>query len=136
MLVKYYGQYNMANVHTDNQCCYQYGSVPRNESNCVVEGRQLSLNCIVNNPHDNFTNLTVRWFRNFSRILVDDNQNEYTLDAQFEKTPVTNITNGSCRYGPLYRDKFILVINNFTSDKNGYYLCQIIVNNSISQPSK
>ena len=74
------------------QCCYQYGSVPRNESNCVVEGRQLSLNCIVNNPQDNFTDLTVRWFRNFSRILVDDNQNEYTLDFYFEKTPVTNIT--------------------------------------------
>ena len=25
------------------KCCYLYGSVPRNESNCVLEGRQTTL---------------------------------------------------------------------------------------------
>ena len=35
----------------------------------------------------------------------------------------------------LYRDMFILIISNFTSDKDGYYLCQIFVNNSVSQRS-
>ena len=42
----------------------------------------------------------------------------------------------NCSTGPLYRDVFILVIFNFTSEKNGYYWCQINVNNSISQPSQ
>ena len=37
--------------------------------------------------------------------------------------------------GPLYRDFFVLQILNFTSDKNGYYRCQIFVNNSVSQYS-
>ena len=35
------------------------------------------------------------------------------------------IGNNYCPAGPLYRDTFILSINNFSSDKNGYYWCQI-----------
>ena len=50
-------------VCADGQCCYLYGSVPRNDSNCVPENGQFILNYIVYNPRDNFTDLTVRWFR-------------------------------------------------------------------------
>ena len=35
----------------------------------------------------------------------------------------------------LYRDSFILGISNFTIDKNGYYWCQLVINNTYTQPS-
>lgn len=46
-----------------DQCCYFYASTPRNDSNCIPEGDQLPLNCIIHNPRKAFTNLSVRWFR-------------------------------------------------------------------------
>ena len=125
------------------ECCYLYGSVPRNESNCVVEGRQIALYFIVYNPHDSFTNFTVRWFRNADptraaasseEIKVTGIQVEYYFF--YEIVSMTSLVFQNCSTGPLYRDTFILVINNFTSDKNGYYWCQTYVNNSISQPSQ
>ena len=120
-----------------------YGSVPHNESNCVIEGRQIALNFIIYNPRDNFTNWTVRWFRNdnMSRATLSTeelthNQSEYIL-FQVNASNLS-LANGNinCSAGPLYRDIFILFINNFSSDKNGYYWCQIVVNNSISQLSQ
>ena len=130
-------------THTGYQCCYLYGSVPHNESNCVAEGSQLSLNFYIYNPHDNFTNMTVRWFRNgnmarssSSNEEITDNQSEYMLFQDNASNPSLTIENINCSAGPLYRDIFILFINNFSSDKNGYYWCQIVVNNSISQPSQ
>ena len=50
-------------TYADNQCCYLYGSVPTNNSVCVIDGRTLGLTCYVYNPHIPFTDLTVRWFR-------------------------------------------------------------------------
>ena len=129
-------------VHTDTQqCCYLYGSTPRNGSNCVREGTQFSLIYFILNPHDNFTNLTVKWFKadNVSRYestpdseAIPDSQGDY----QFYASVSTQNTSFSCNIGPLYRDRFILIINNFKSDNNGYYWCQIFVNNSVSQPSQ
>ena len=42
----------------------------------------------------------------------------------------------NCTHGALYEDTFTLYINNFTSDKNGYYWCQIFVNGSSLEPSQ
>ena len=64
------------------------------------------------------------------------NQSEYTLFQEYASNPSMAIQNINCSAGSLYRDTYILVIQNFTSDKNGYYWCQIYVNNSISQPSQ
>jgi hypothetical protein len=35
----------------------------------------------------------------------------------------------------LYRDTFSLIILNFTRNKNGYYWCQLSINNTLAQPS-
>ena len=128
-------------MHADNQCCYFYGSVPRNETNCVPEGRQIVFNFIVINPHDNFTNLTVKWFRNAdvtrAAALTEEItyiQNQYQLFHYPSYTP--SVTIQDCTIGPLHRDTFILLIYNFTSDNNGYYWCEIVVNGSVSQPSQ
>ena len=93
----------------------------------------------MNNPHDNFTNLTVKWFRNNNTerlealtIEVTNFQNQFQLYR--EELSVVGMNAANCSYGPLYRDPFTLVIHNFTSDKNGYYWCQIFVNHSVSQP--
>ena len=130
--------------YTGDQSCYCYGSLPNNESNCVTEGRQLTLNFIVYNPHDNFTNMTIRWFRNghitrktSSNEEIMDIQSEYMLSQEYASNPSTDIGNSiNCSAGPLYRDMYTLIIHNFTFDKNGYYWCQIYVDNSFSQPSE
>ena len=116
-----------------------YGSVPRNESNCIPEGiTQTTLDFIVINPRDNFTNLTVKWFRNAdmaraatSTEEITNIQNEqYLIHASSSSLTII----GNCTAGPLYRDLYALVIHNFTSEMNGYYWCQIVVNGSVSQP--
>ena len=121
---------------SDDQCCYMYGSVLRNESNCIPEGiTQTTFNFIVINPHDNFTNLTVKWFRNADMARAATATEELTNEYQLATNSASEIL-GNCTVGPLYRDTFTLVIHNFTSDKNGYYWCEIVVNGSVSQPSQ
>ena len=103
----------------------------------TIERSPIALNFIIYNHHDNFTNLTVRWFRNdnMSRATSSNEeishiQNEYILFQDNASNPSLTIGNNiNCPAGPLYRDFY------FSSDKNGYYWCQIVVNNSISQPS-
>ena len=106
-----------------------------------MEGQPLILNYNVKNPHDNFTNLAVRWFRNqnadraaWSTSEITEILNEYqfmNITASYAKNATDN-----CTYSLLYNDAFTLNIFNFSSDKNGYYWCQIYVNNSVSQPSQ
>ena len=116
-----------------DQCCYSYGSVPRNDSNCVPGGSQFSLNCIVYNPRDIITNLTVRWFRSreaLSAEAITDIQGGYTFLRRNTVGLTKNCTNETILYG----DTFSLNIPTFTSDENGYYWCQIVVNGSSYQP--
>ena len=42
----------------------------------------------------------------------------------------------NCTQGRLYADTFALIINNFTTNKNGYYWCQIFINDSFLNPSQ
>ena len=42
----------------------------------------------------------------------------------------------NCTQGILYADTFGLIIDNFTTDKNGYYWCQILINDSFLNPSQ
>jgi hypothetical protein len=69
------------------------------------------------------------------------------MRAQEEITDIQNHTNSgytlvrynqtmtslrrNCTQGVLYADTFGLIIHNFTIDKNGYYWCQIVINDSL-----
>ena len=129
-------------VCADGQCCYFYGSVPLNDSNCVPENGRFILNCIVYNPRDNFTNLTVRWFRtkNATRATSSTEvitSGEYILSqTQVSGAATSSTVNTNCTHGSLYEDVFLLVIPNFATDKDGYYWCQIVINDSYLQPSQ
>ena len=84
----------------------------------------------------------MRWFRNSdptrataSTEVITGIQDQQYLSV-YEIASTTNLAFQNCTTSPLYSDIFILLINNFTSDKNGYYWYQIYVNNSVSQPMK
>ncbi len=102
-----------------------------------------SLNGVVYNPHDMYTNLTVRWFKSNDPPtlkgtsetmpeIISDNSSDYIISRFIATTSSTR----SCTDGPLYRDTFSLRILNFTTDKNGYYWYQFFVNRSSYQPSQ
>ena len=127
------------NFHLGDRCCYFYGSVPRNESNCVIEGRQLALNFIIYNPRDEFTNLAVRWFRWPDMTRTASQSIEEITEIQdvyqFEQFNTTNlITNFTCGK-VLYGDRFALLIHNFSHEKDGFYWCQVSVNDTLLQQS-
>ena len=122
---------------TLDECCYIYGSVPSNDSICVPEGGQLPLNCIIYNPHDMFTNLTVTWFKS----TTEDMSSYESITMASQGYRFISIT-GSVSMNPtgncsleLYRDSFILITNNFTTNDNGYYWCQFAINTTYAQPS-
>ena len=128
------------NFFVGDDCCYVYGSVPRNETNCVHKGRQLTHSCTIYNPRDEFTNLTVRWLRNADMTSMTPEPIEAVPFIQnvyeFRRYNITINQNRNCTHGALYEDKFLLYIYNFTSDENGYYWCQIVVNGSFLEPSQ
>ena len=132
----------LSNLIGGDDCCYLYGSVPHNDSNCVPQGGQLTHRCTVYNPRDEFTNLSVRWLRVRTEVIrgavpwptemVTYIQGAYEL---YEYRPPTNLSR-TCTHGVLYGDTFALNIYNFTTHDNGYYWCQIVVNDSYLQPSQ
>ena len=119
-----------------DDCCYIYGSVPRNDTNCVPEGEQLFLHYTIYNPHENFTNMTVTWYRSTTKdrstYEILPTSSEFYHYATHHSSISIQETNCSLS---LYRDVYGIVINNFTSEKNGYYWCQLAVNNTFVQPS-
>ena len=132
-------------VYADSQCCYLYGSVPHNDSNCIPENGQFILNYIVYNPRDNFTDLTVRWFRSMdvtratssTEVIATSVSSEYILTrTQFPGAVTSSTVDTNCTQGSLYKDMFLLSIPNFTTDKDGYYWCQIVINDTYLQPSQ
>ena len=68
--------------------------------------------------------------------------NEDIADIRSTEYKFTNHTQSlttvrrNCTQGTLYADTFTLTINNFTLDKSGYYWCQILINDSFTQPSQ
>ena len=131
----YYLNYDDDFVLTD-ECCYIYGSIANDRNNCVPEGRQFNLNFIIYNPHDNFTNLTVRWFRNTTatvNMLTDDEISTTWWDESTSNIIDQSIHN--CSFD-LYRDSITLSIVNFTRNLSGYYWCQLVINDTYhAQPS-
>ena len=122
-----------------DECCYSYASVPRNETFCVPNGEQVQLNCIIVNPRDNFTNVTVTWFRSTTEDMsefdeISSTSEEYRF-SNFVSGSVANLLSLINCSHELYRDTFLLAILHFTPHKNGYYWCQLSINNTLVQPS-
>ena len=123
-----------------DQCCYFYGSAPHNESNCIPDGQQVQFHCVIHNPRDTFTNLSVRWFRrsNISTPAEDiaDIQSAESEYIFLRYNQRISSLRRNCTQGRLYADIFALIINNFNTSKDGYYWCNILVNNSFLEPSQ
>ena len=119
-----------------DECCYSYASVSRNETFCVPNGEQALLSCIIINPHDNFTNLTVTWFRSTTEDMSEfDEIPAPSEEYRFVSGSVDNsLSLINCSH-ELYRDALYVTILNFTQNKNGYYWCQLSINNTLVQPS-
>ena len=118
-----------------DECCYIYGSVPNNDTFYVPEGEAIFLNYIIYNPHDNFTNLTVTWFRSdtedsFEAIPITS---EGYKNFQYEITRAQSNTSLSSLMRTcscdIFRDTYSLKITNFSEHENGYYRCQLAINN-------
>ena len=121
-----------------DECCYSYASIPRNDSFCVPDGERVDLTYVIINPHDNFTNLIVTWFRSTAENSstldeISTTSNEYNFD-KFVGTTNNSLSVINCSH-EVYRDTFSLAILNFTQNKNGYYWCQLSINNTLVQPS-
>ena len=77
--------------------------------------------------------MSVQWYRG-----DDDAQEEIANIQNYTDSGYTFIQYNqtvsslrrNCTQGILYADTFGLVIDNFTMDKNGYYWCQILINDS------
>jgi hypothetical protein len=123
-----------------DECCYSYASIPRNDTFCIPDGEQVNLNCAIINPHDNFTNLTVTWFRSTTENMsifdeIPSTSEEYRFSAIVSNRADNALSLINCSH-VLYRDSFSLIILHFTRHKNGYYWCQLTINNTLAQPSQ
>ena len=63
---------------------------------------------------------------------LSDSLEEYQYRAYHSLTQSVMLTNCSLN---IYRDVYSIVIHNFTKEKNGYYWCQLAINNTNTQPS-
>jgi hypothetical protein len=122
-----------------DECCYSYAFVPRNDTFCVPDEEQVTLICAIVNPHDNFTNLTVTWFRSTTEDMSTFDEIPTTSEGYTFFTFVSNEVDDSlsvinCSH-ELYIDRFSLTINSFTGQKNGYYWCQLSINDTLVQAS-
>ena len=126
----------MVTVLSLDECCYIYTSVPRKGTNCVLEGDQLNLNYIIYNPHDMFTNLTVTWFKSTN----DDIMLSYKIIStehhtrNFGSMQPTTTVETNCSLS-IYKDTYGITIENFTTNNDGYYWCQLSINSTKVQPS-
>ena len=81
----------------------------------------------------------MRWFRSSDTLstppedIADIQSTEYIF---YNHAPRITTQQRNCTQGRLYVETFILIINHFTTDKNGYYWCQILINDSFTQPSQ
>ena len=127
-----------------DECCYIYGSVPKNDSFCVTEGDLVILNYIVYNPHDNFTNLTVTWFKsaiedmsNFEAIpTTSEEYNKFQYSINRAKSYTISLSLMEICSRDLFRDTYSLMITKFTEHENGYYWCELVVDNIFANPSQ
>ena len=87
----------------------------------------------------------MRWFRSTdvtratssTEVIATNISGEYILiRTQFPDAVISSILETNYTHSSLYKDVFHLLIPNFTTDKNGYYWCQVVINDSYLQPSQ
>ena len=122
-----------------DECCFRYASIPYNDDVCVPDGQQVTLTCFIINPHDNSTNLTVTWFRGTTKdisraTVIATNSEGHNFTTLISGTVLDVLPTHNCSR-QLYRDSTFLKIKNFTRDREGYYWCQLVINNKLTQPS-
>jgi hypothetical protein len=93
---------------------------------CVPNGEQVALNCALINPHDNFTNLTVTWFRGSTEgtSMFDEipaTSEEYSFIDVVSGRADISLSVINCSHQLLFRDTISLIIYSFTRHKNGHY---------------
>ena len=105
------------------QCCYWYSIIPGNNSECTIApGLTAFLKCGVYVPRDVNNNPVgrVRWYRSLNLVTSEDVTDEHDVQINSASLPANSTG--------LFRDTYSLIIRNITSQNNGYYLCQIITN--------
>lgn len=122
------------NFVTD-RCCYYYSIVPKNVTTvpCNPEGMDINWVCWIHTPHENNTYFSVQWYK-AALGTVDMEQRELLSEMRgkykFTTTRLPSTVNSS-ELSELFVHEFALTINNFSSSiDDGYYWCQIVVNDS------
>ena len=123
-----------------DQCCYFYDGVPKNVTtvSCTPEGIRITWTCQAYSPPN--TNLSVKWYRSATEDkarkegeLISEIDGIYQFDATHALSPFMN--NQSIVDG-LFLNVFELIVENFSTSKDdGYYWCQLVVNDSCLEPS-
>ena len=124
------------------QCCYYYHGVPNNVTmmSCNPEGSTIRWNCQVYSPHDPNTDLSVKWYRSTTEEIarewgemISEMSGKYTFSTSRASLAVND---SQSLVDGLFLDVFILTIDNFNSTvDDGYYWCQMVINDSCLEPS-
>ena len=108
---------------------------------CNPQGSTITWECQVYSPHDEYTNLSVMWYKSATGVSTREEGNliqeskggRHTFLALQASSAVNDSL--SVVHG-LFLDVFRLTVNTFdTSIDDGYYWCQIVVNDTCLQPS-
>ena len=110
-------------------CCYYYRSFPSNLT-CNPQGQPSAvvLGCGIFRP--NGSDVTVRWYRSTQEHLARV-QGELVTNGYNEDNDI----GGLLSFRGLFFSFHNRIIENFNESLNGFYWCQIEVNNTCLQPS-
>ena len=116
-------------------CCYYYSIVPRNVTtvSCNPQGTSITWLCQIYTPHDDYTNLSVQWYKAAPGTVTVDMVEGELLSEQIGKYSFTVSRWSSifANQSALFWTNFSLTIHNFNSSTDdGYYWCQIVANGS------
>ena len=119
---------------TGTGCSYWYYTVPRNNSECNPLHLDVVLQCGVLVPPDNYTSVTVNWYRSTAvgQVQIRNDRVLHLIDeAIATQTRELNISGVQT----LFLNVYILSVHNFTSSDNGLYWCELQVNDTTLLPS-
>ena len=124
------------------QCCYYYHGVPNNVTmmSCNPEGSTIRWNCQVYSPHDPSTDLSVKWYRSTTEEIarergemISEMSGKYTFSTSRASLAVND---SQSLVDGLFLNVFVLTVDNFNSTvDDGYYWCQMVINDSCLEPS-
>ena len=109
-------------------CCYKYQHSPGNLI-CNPQGQPSAVVLVCNIYSPNGSDVTVRWYRSTQEHLTRV-QGEFITNGYND-----NITRNLLPFSSLISSHHNRIIENFNESLNGFYWCQIEVNNTCLQPS-